>query len=69
MISKAYEKPDINVVEFSIEDILTASGVVHTTKPSTTTPNTTTTLPGTTSGGVQVGSGEDIYFDVSGYFN
>ncbi len=58
MISKAYEKPDIQLIEFSLEDVLTASGVIHTT----------TTLPGTTSGGVQEGSGEDIYIDVSGYF-
>lgn len=63
MISKAYEKPDFILIEFSLEDVLTASGVVHTT-----TPNTTTTLPGTTSGGVQLGQGEDIYFDVSSYF-
>ena len=63
MISKAYEKPDFQLIEFSLEDVLTASGVVHTT-----TPNTTTTLPGTTSDGVQMGQGEDIYIDVSSYF-
>lgn len=63
MISKAYEKPDFELIEFALEDVLTASGVVHTT-----TPNTTTTLPGTTSGGVQMGQGEDIYIDVSSYF-
>lgn len=68
MISKAYEKADFNIIEFAIDDVLTASNVVHTTVPSTTTPNTTTTLPGTTSGGgVQVGNG-DIMFDYSDFF-
>lgn len=68
MISKAYEKADFKIIEFAIEDVLTASKVVHTTQPSTTTPNTTTTLPGTTSsGGVQVGGG-DIVFDFSDFF-
>ncbi len=68
MISKAYEKADFKIIEFAIEDVLTASKVVHTTEPSTTTPNTTTTLPGTTSGGVQVGTGGDIIFDFSDFF-
>ena len=67
MISKAYEKADFEIIEFTMEDVLTASKVVHTTVPSTTTPNTTTTLPGTTSGGVQVGGGGDIIFDFSDF--
>ena len=41
MISKAYEKADFTVVEFELEDVLTASNVVHTTVPSTTLPATT----------------------------
>ncbi len=41
MISKAYEKADFTVVEFELEDVLTASKVVHTTVPSTTLPATT----------------------------
>lgn len=63
MISKAYEKADFKVVEFEIEDVLTSSGVVHTTVPSTT-------LPGSTggSGGVGIGSGGDIIFDFSDFF-
>lgn len=68
MISKAYEKADFEIIAFAIDDVLTASNVVHTTVPSTTSPNTTTTLPGTTSsGGVQVGGG-DIIFDFSDFF-
>ena len=63
MISKAYEKADFQVIEFALEDVLTASQVVHTTSP-----NTTTTLPGTTSGGVQVGTGGDIYIDFDDFF-
>lgn len=63
MISKAYEKADFQVIEFAVEDVLTASNVVHTTSP-----NTTTTVPGTTSGGVQVGSGGDIYIDFDDFF-
>lgn len=61
MISKAYEKADFTVIEFELEDCLTASSVV-----------TTTTLPATTSsgGGVTVGNpGEGgIEFDYSDFF-
>ena len=68
MISKAYEKADFDIIEFAIDDVLTASKVVHTTVPSTTSPNTTTTLPGTTSNsGVQLGGG-NIMFDYSDFF-
>lgn len=73
MISKAYEKADFEIIEFTLEDVLTSSGVVHTTTaPSTTIPTTTlptTTLPETT-GGVQVGSGTqgDIKFDFTDFF-
>ena len=73
MISKAYEKPDFSVIVFELEDVLTASTVVHTTQPSTTVPTTTipTTLPDTTSGGVQIGgNGQgDIVFNPSEYFS
>jgi hypothetical protein len=74
MISKAYEKADFQIIEFSLEDVLTSSAVIHTTTaPSTTIPTTTlptTTLPETTGGGVQVGSGTqgDIKFDYSDFF-
>lgn len=74
MISKAYEKADFQIFEFSLEDVLTNSAVVHTTTaPSTTLPATTvptTTLPETTGGGVQVGTGTqgDIIFDYSDFF-
>ena len=64
MISKAYEKADFQIVEFSLEDVLTKSSVVHTT----TAP---TTLPGTTQGGVQSGDSlndANIYFDPSVIF-
>ena len=61
MISKAYEKADFTVIEFQLEDVLTASAVVHTT-----------TLPATTSatGGVTMGKpGEGgIEFDYSDFF-
>lgn len=63
MISKAYEKADFKIIEFAVEDVLTASKVVHTTQPSTTTPSTT--LPGTTSGPA---SGGDIYIDFEDFF-
>lgn len=54
-----YEKPELNVIEFEIEDVLTSSSVVHTTSAPTT-------LPGTTSSsGVQVGSGGDAQIDVN----
>jgi hypothetical protein len=74
MISKAYEKPQIEFIEFALEDVLTSSAVIHTTTaPSTTNPITslpTTTLPDTTSGGVQVGgNGQgDISFNPDDYF-
>ena len=72
MISKAYEKADFEIIEFSLEDVLTVSNVVHTTTaPSTTIPTTTlptTTLPETTGGGVQVGTGGDIIFDFTDFF-
>ncbi len=61
MISKAYEKADFTVIEFEIEDVLTASSVVHTT-----------TLPATTSsgGGVTMGNKGDggIEFNYSDFF-
>ena len=60
MISKAYEKADFTVIEFTVEDVLTGSSVVHTT-----------TLPATTSsGGVTMGNkGEGgIEFDYSDFF-
>jgi hypothetical protein len=66
MISKAYVVPDFEIVEFSLEDVLTKSSVVHTTAGSTTT-----TLPGTTSGGIQSGDNlaqGDIVFNPSEYF-
>ena len=66
MISKAYVIPDLEIVEYSLEDVLTKSAVVHTTSP-----NTTTTLPGTTSGGLQLGDSigqGDIVFNPSEYF-
>lgn len=63
MISKNYEKAELNIIEFELDDVLTKSSVVTTTQPSTT-------LPGTTSGGVQVGGdGEgDIIIDFSDLF-
>lgn len=75
MISKAYENPDFEIIEFSLEDVLSSSAVVHTTtEPSTTIPTTTlppTTLPSTTAGGIQAGdSGQgDIIFNPSEYFS
>ncbi len=49
MISNAYEKADFKVIEFMVEDVLTASSIVHTT-----------TMPATTSsGGVDVGNKGD----------
>lgn len=52
MISKAYEKADFQIIEFSLEDVLTNSAVV-TTVPSTTVP----TVPGTTLPSISVGDG------------
>lgn len=74
MISKAYEKPQVEVIEFALEDVLTASSVVHTTtEPSTVIPSTTiptTIIPSTTEGGLQVGgSGQgDIIINPDDYF-
>ena len=48
MISKAYEKADFEIIEFSLEDVLTNSAVVTTETP--------VTVPGTTLG--DVGSGD-----------
>lgn len=59
MISKHYEKPELNIVEFELEDVLSSSAVVHTTAAPTT-------LPGTTSaGGVQLGGMGDAQIDVN----
>lgn len=62
MISMQYEKPQLNVIEFELEDVLTSSAVVHTTSAPTT-------LPGTTSG-VQVGGNgsADIVVDFGDFF-
>lgn len=46
MISKAYEKADLEIIEFTLEDVLTNSAVV-TTVPS----EPGTTLPGASIGG------------------
>ncbi len=64
MISMHYEKPQLNILYFELEDVLTSSSVVHTTSAPTTT------LPGTTSGGVQVGSNgsADIVVDFGDFF-
>lgn len=67
MISKAYEKADFQIIEFAIEDALTASKVVHTTQATTSAP--TTTLPGTTSGnGSLAGGSGDAVFDYEDFF-
>lgn len=63
MISKAYEKADFKIIKFAIEDVLTASKVIHTTQPSTTAPPTT--IPGTTSA---PHNGGDIYIDFDDFF-
>lgn len=68
MISIAYEKADFQIIEFALEDVLTASNVVHTTQATTSAP--TTTLPATTSvnsGGIGGGSG-DAVVEFSDYF-
>ena len=76
MISKAYEKADFQIIEFTLEDVLTSSAVVHTTtEPSTTLPTTvpgttvpTTTVPGTTQT-INIGGGSgDAIFDYSDFF-
>ena len=61
MISRKYEKPLLNLVEFELEDVLTASTVVHTTSAPTTLPGTTT------QSGVEVGKG-DIVIDFGDFF-
>ncbi len=61
MISSQYEKPQLNIIEFELEDVLTSSAVVHTTSAPTTLPGTTT------SGGVEVGKG-DIVIDFGDFF-
>jgi hypothetical protein len=63
MISRKYEKPQLNIVKFELEDVLTSSSVVHTTSAPTT-------LPGTTSSGVQVGGNgsADIVVDFGDFF-
>ncbi len=61
MISKAYEKADFTVIEFSLEDVLTASAVVHTT----TLPATTSASGGVTMGKPGEGGNE---FDYSDFF-
>lgn len=68
MISKAYEKADFQIIEFAIEDVLTASNVVHTTQATTSAP--TTTLPGTTSvtAGNLAGGYGDAVFDYDDLF-
>lgn len=70
MISKAYEKADFQIIEFTLEDVLTSSAVVHTTTAPSTTIPVTTTVPDTTGGGVQIGTGTqgDIIFDYSDFF-
>lgn len=65
MISKAYEKADFQIIEFAIEDVLTASKVVHTTQATTSAP---TTLPATTSTGSLGGGSGDAVFDYSDIF-
>ena len=61
MISRKYEKPQLNIIEFELEDVLTSSAVVHTTSAPITLPGTTT------SGGVEVGKG-DIVIDFGDFF-
>ncbi len=68
MISKAYKRPDFQILTFALDDVITVSNVIHTTTaPSTTAP---TTLPGTTSGGIEIGKpGEGgAEFDYSDFF-
>ncbi len=61
MISSQYEKPQLDILMFELEDVLTSSAVVHTTSAPTT-------LPGTTSAdGVEVGKG-DIVIDFGDFF-
>lgn len=56
-----YVKPELNVITFELEDVLTSSAVVHTTTEPTT-------LPGSTSaGGAEIGPG-DIIVDFSDFY-
>ena len=63
MISKAYEKADLEIVEFALEDVLTNSAVV-TTIPS----EPATTVPGTTLPQISVGGGSDGNIPWSDFF-
>lgn len=63
MISKAYEKADFEIVEFSLEDVLTNSAVV-TTIPS----EPATTIPGTTLPPIGVDQGSDGNIPWSDFF-
>jgi hypothetical protein len=66
MISNHYEKPSLESVDFSLEEVVTTSAPVVTT---TTAP---TTLPGTTQSGVQIGGnggGQDITIPYSDLFH
>ena len=68
MISKAYEKADFQILEFALEDVLTASDVVHTTKAPSTTFAPTTTLPATTVPNNVAGGSGDAVFDYDELF-
>ena len=63
MISKAYEKADLEIVEFALEDVLTNSAVV-TTIPS----EPATAVPGTTLPPISMGGGEPITVPWSDFF-
>ena len=63
MISKAYEKADFEIVEFSLEDVLTNSAVV-TTIPS----DPVTTVPGTTLPGASIGGNTQVTVPWSDFF-
>ena len=63
MISKAYEKADFEIVEFSLEDVLTNSAVV-TTIPS----EPATTVPGTTLPGISFGGSDQVTVPWSDFF-
>lgn len=77
MISNAYEKADFQIVEFALEDVLTASEVIHTTTevlttlPQTTLPPVTVpetdTASTTVKGSIGGGSG-DASADFSDFF-
>lgn len=67
MISKAYEKADFQILEFALEDVLTASEVVHTTQAPSTT-SAPTTLPATTVPNNVGGGSGDAVFDYNELF-